>query len=203
MYEPLRAGSPFITAVASSDLSPLGVARLAAQSAWCTAALRMRGVRCGLVTCEYRQPQIYAHGTVILGRVALRGRLAPIELGANAGGHLSVGDRTFINQGASIVATSRIEIGDDVRIGDFVGVYDSDFHPLDELSPSRQAPVKIGNNVWLARGAIVLPGVEIGDHAVVGAGSVVTTSVPDRTLVAGNPAQFVRRLSASPDWRRP
>jgi acetyltransferase-like isoleucine patch superfamily enzyme len=140
---------------------------------------------------------------VILGRVALRGRLAPIELGANAGGRLSIGDRTFINQGASIVATSRIEIGDDVRIGDFVGIYDSDFHPMDEISESRRAPVKIGNNVWLARGAIILPGVEIGDHAVIGAGSVVTTSVPDRTLAAGNPAQIIRRLSASAGWRRP
>jgi acetyltransferase-like isoleucine patch superfamily enzyme len=203
MSEPLHARSSPTTAAASLGLSPLGLARLAAQSAWCTAALRLRGVRCGLVTCEYRQPQIYAHGTVILGRVALRGRLAPIELGANAGGHLSIGDRTFINQGASIIATSRIEIGDDVRIGDFVGIYDSDFHPVDETSVSRQAPVKIGNNVWLARGAIVLPGVEIGDHAVVAAGSVVTMSVPDRTLVAGNPAQIIRRLSASPEWRRP
>ena len=62
--------------------------------------------------------------------------------------------------------------------------------------------MRIGSNVWLGRGAIVLPGVTIGDHAVVAAAAVVARDVPPRTVVAGNPATSLRTLEASDDWRR-
>jgi acetyltransferase-like isoleucine patch superfamily enzyme len=119
------------------------------------------------------------------------------------GGSLTIGERVFVNQGATIVAYVSISIGDDCRIGDYVGIYDTDHHPVEQGAEVRQAPVVIGRNVWLGRGAIVLPGVTIGDHAVVGAGSVITSDVPARTLVAGNPARVVRELSAEDGWRRP
>ena len=63
-------------------------------------------------------------------------------------------------------------------------------------------PIHIGSNVWLGSGAMVMPGVTIGDHAVVGASSIVTHDVPPRCFVAGVPATVVRELKASDDWRR-
>jgi acetyltransferase-like isoleucine patch superfamily enzyme len=177
--------------------------RTVLKSSVCTALVRLRGIECSFVSCEGRLPQIHSRGTVKLARIALRGSLQAVELGATDHGMLAIGARTFINQGASIVATHRIEIGNDVRIGDFVAIYDTDHHPVDELSPTRTAPVRIGDNVWLGRGSIVLPGSKIGAHSVVAAGSVVNGSVEDRTLVAGNPARPIRRLTAHDGWRRP
>jgi acetyltransferase-like isoleucine patch superfamily enzyme len=164
---------------------------------------RRSGVRGGLVTCEGRLPVVHAGGRVRVGRVALRGATAPVEIGAESGGELTVGERVFINQGATVVASLSISIGDDARIGDHVAIYDTDHHPVEQDAPVRRAPVRIGRNVWLARGAIVLPGVTIGDHSVVAAGAVVTDDVPDRALVAGNPARVIRTLAAADDWRRP
>lgn len=138
-----------------------------------------------------------------LGRLALRGMTAPVEIGAVAGGELVIGERVFVNQGASVVAHMSISVGDDCRIGDFAAIYDSDHHPLEQGTETRRAPVVIGRNVWIARGAVVMPGVTIGDHAVVGAGAVVTRDVPPRSLVAGNPARVVREgLRADDGWRR-
>jgi len=176
--------------------------RLAIQTARCAVLLRRRGVRAGLVTCEGRLPVVHTGGRARIGRLAVRGFTAPVELGAVDGGELTIGDRVFVNQGASIVASLSITIGDDVRIGDHVGVYDSNHHPIEQGADVRRAPVAIGRNAWLARGAIVLPGVTIGEHAVVAAGAVVTGDVPARTLVAGNPARAVRALRADEGWRR-
>jgi maltose O-acetyltransferase len=85
-----------------------------------------------------------------------------------------------------------VTIGDDTRIGPAVQVYTAE-HPLDpELRRSgleSGRPVTIGSNVWIGGGAIILPGVCIGDDAVVGAGSVVTHDLPAGARVAGNPAR--------------
>ena len=175
---------------------------LAVQSARCAIRMRRHGIRAGLTTCVGSPPAVYGAGEVKLGRVSFRGVAARAEIGATRGGRLTVGDRVFINQGAVVVATSAITIGDDCRIGDYVAIYDSDFHPLEEGLTTRQAPVVIGRNVWLARGVIVLPGTTIGDHSVVAAGSVIRGEVADRTLIAGNPAAPVRQLSARAEWRR-
>lgn len=176
---------------------------LIARSAMATAVLRARGVRCGVVTCDGRLPALVTGGEVRLGdRLAFRNRVARSEIGAVAGARLAIGDRGFVNQGAVIVASTSITIGDDVRIGDHAAIYDSDHHALEEGAPVTTAPVRIGANVWIARAAIVLPGVTVGDHSVVAAGAVVTRSVPERSLVAGNPARVVRALAASEGWRR-
>src|SRR5579875_4081035 len=144
---------------------------LAISSARTAVRLRRRGIRPeGLVTSEGRPPIVQGGGRIALGRVAFRGLAAPAEIGALAGGSLTVGDRVFVNQGATIVATLAITIGDDCRIGDYVAISDSDFHPVEEGRPVTRAPVDIGRNVWLARSAVVLPGARIGDHAVSAAG---------------------------------
>lgn len=177
-------------------------ASLAIQTARCSLLMRRRGVKSGVVTCEGQLPVLHSEGTVSLGRVALRGFQAPVELGATGGGRLTVGDRVFINQGATVTAALSIEVGDDCRIGDFTAIYDSDHHPVEQGAEVRRAPVTIGRNVWIARGATVLPGVTIGDHVVVAAGAVVTEDVPARSLVAGNPARVLRTLQAEDGWRR-
>jgi acetyltransferase-like isoleucine patch superfamily enzyme len=176
--------------------------RLALGTATTLARLKLRGIGAGLVTSEGRNPIIHSGGIISLGRVALRGTTAAVELGAQPGGRLTIGDRVFINQGVTLVAHHDITVGDDCRIGDYVAIYDTDHHAVDQETPVRSAPVRIGRNVWIARGAIVMPGVTIGDHSVVAAASVVTADVPPRTLVAGNPARAVRELTAADRWRR-
>ena len=132
------------------------------------------------------------------------------SIGVN--GRCTVGDFTLLN-GALVMAEEKIEIGSHCLISWNVGIADSDFHPLDPAQrlidaqavapffkdrPPRPklktAPVKISDNVWIGMNATILKGVTIGENSVVAAGSVVTKSVPPNTVVAGNPAVFVKQL---------
>jgi acetyltransferase-like isoleucine patch superfamily enzyme len=177
--------------------------RLYFKSAICTAWFRMRGVQSPTVSCSGRLPVLYSQGHIKIGNMFLmRGPLLACELGAQKGGRLEIGNRVFINQGAIVVASSHIEIGDDTLIGEFAAIYDSNHHSLDALHPTKSAPVIIGSNVWLCRGAVVLPGSKIGDHTVVAAGSVVKGDLPSCVLAAGNPAQVVRTLDIPEGWNR-
>src|SRR5262249_32645799 len=126
----------------------------------------------------------------------------PVEVGAGKDGSLVLGERVFINTGATVVASHSIVVGDDCLIGDLVAIFDTNHHPMQPSRPTRRAPVRLGNNVWIGRAAIILPGVTIGDHAVIAAGSVVTDDVPARTLVAGVPARPIRTLDIPDGWRR-
>lgn len=105
-----------------------------------------------------------------------------------------IGDGVFMNFGCTILDTTIVEIGDLTQIGPNVQILAAD-HPRDPahrramLEFSR--PVKIGRNVWIGAGALILPGVTIGDDAIVGAGSVVTRDVPAGATVVGNPARQV------------
>jgi acetyltransferase-like isoleucine patch superfamily enzyme len=100
------------------------------------------------------------------------------------------------------VATHRIEVGDNCLIGDLVAIFDSNHHSLEPSYPTRIGPVRLGVNVWVGRLATILPGVTVGDHAVIAAGSIVTKDVPTRTLVAGAPARPIRTLEIPEGWRR-
>jgi maltose O-acetyltransferase len=112
------------------------------------------------------------------------------------GGRFVVGDRTVFNFGLDLAATGSVEIGHDVMIGTHVMIIDNDFHdPVDHDRMPEPRPVVIGDGAWIGNRAIVLPGVTIGDRAVIGAGSVVMTDIPPRTLAMGNPARVIKRLS--------
>lgn len=100
------------------------------------------------------------------------------------------------------MATLGIEIGDDCNIAELTAIWDSNYHPLEQGDEIKQAKTIVGRNVWIGRGSMILPGVQIGDNAVIAAGSVVTTNVDSNTLVAGNPARTVRTFRAEPNWRR-
>jgi acetyltransferase-like isoleucine patch superfamily enzyme len=102
---------------------------------------------------------------------------------------------TYVNRYTVLDASDRLEIGANCMIGPHGYLTDHDHgHSPGKLiseQPLVSAPVRIGNNVWLGAGVIVLKGVTIGDNAVVGAGSVVTKDVPAGTKVAGVPAKLI------------
>jgi maltose O-acetyltransferase len=159
--------------------------------------------RTGLITCAGKAPKLISGGKITIGRLGINGFIAPAQLGAAKGGSLEIGKNVFINQGATVVSHLSITIGDNVKIGDFVGIYDSDFHPIEPSTEIKKASVVIEDGVWIGRSAIILPGVTIGANAVVAAGSVVTKSVPPATLVAGVPAKEIRKLKTQEGWIRP
>jgi maltose O-acetyltransferase len=113
------------------------------------------------------------------------------------GSNTSVGDRFYANTGCTFLDSAPVTIGDRVLFGPAVQLLGAT-HPLEaELRAQGleyAEPISIGDDVWLGGGAIVLPGVTIGDRAVVGAGSVVTRAVPADVVVAGNPARVIRSL---------
>jgi acetyltransferase-like isoleucine patch superfamily enzyme len=175
------------------------------------AQLRLRLRRLGGQRVEWgRLPMFWggpltleAQGEVTIGeRLKAYGAPVPARVTAAAGGRVAIGDRVMLNYGVEIYAARSITIGADTQIGDLAAIYDTNFHQVEEGAEVAVAPVAIGSNVWIGRLAVVLPGVTIGDHAVVAAGAIVTGDVPARTLVAGNPARVVREVRASNGWRR-
>ncbi|MDQ2834724.1 MAG: sugar O-acetyltransferase [Acidobacteriota bacterium] len=108
------------------------------------------------------------------------------------GYNIHLGTGVFLNFNCVLLDVNPIEIGDRTQIGPAVQIYAAD-HPRDP--EARRAdlecgkPVRIGANVWIGGGAILLPGVTIGDDAIIGAGSIVTRDVARGVTVAGNPAQ--------------
>ena len=117
--------------------------------------------------------------------------------GRGATGRLVIGADCFINQDCVFDATAPIVIGENVNLGH--GVLITTSHHLTG-GPERRGgrlepkPVRIGDGAWLASRVIVLPGVDVGNGAIVGAGAVVTRSVPPHSLVAGVPAREIKRL---------
>jgi acetyltransferase-like isoleucine patch superfamily enzyme len=113
---------------------------------------------------------------------------------------LEVGDHSNIGPGVVISASKLVRIGSHVRISSGVMIADNPGHPLDPVarrtrpvSPDQVRPVIIEDDVWIGSHAIILPGVTLGRGAIVGAGSVVTRDVAPGDVVAGNPAQVIRR----------
>lgn len=109
-----------------------------------------------------------------------------------------IGNNVAINNAFSIVAFSTIIIEDDVLIGVNCSIIDNDGHHLDadkrNTGIPKSAPVTIKDNAFLGSNVTVLKGVTIGKNSVIGNGSVVTRSIPDNVIAAGNPAQVIRNL---------
>jgi maltose O-acetyltransferase len=112
------------------------------------------------------------------------------------GYNIHVGRGVFMNFNCVVLDVTPVHIGDGTQIGPGVQIYAAD-HPRDynvRLSGLENGkPVVIGKNVWIGGGAIILPGVTIGDDAIVGAGSVVTRDVAAGATVAGNPARLLKK----------
>jgi maltose O-acetyltransferase len=132
---------------------------------------------------------------VIGGRVQIMCQFAPTVFTVFEGARLEIGDRTFLNYGADISATKLVRIGRDCLIGTHAIILDNDYHgAIDRHRRPESRPVTIGDRVWIGNRVIVLPGVTVGDDAILGAGSVVTADVPAGAIVAGNPARLVKQL---------
>jgi len=112
------------------------------------------------------------------------------------GTNIELGERVFFNFNCVVLDVCRVRIGDFTLIGPAVQIY-TPMHPLDagaRRSAEFGKPVAIGSDVWIGGGAIILPGVQIGSRAVIGAGSVVTRDVPTAVFAAGNPCRVIRRI---------
>jgi maltose O-acetyltransferase len=115
------------------------------------------------------------------------------------GDNVHVGDSFFANFGCVVLDVCRVDVGDHVMFGPGVHVYTAT-HPLDAAARREGLeygrPVTLGDDVWVGGGAVLNPGVTVGDRAVVAAGAVVTGDVPPDTVVGGNPARVIRELDA-------
>ena len=96
-----------------------------------------------------------------------------------------------------IQAYNGIEIGEGTNIAPGVGIVSANHDPLDNGRHLPAPPIRIGRRCWIGMNAVILPGVTLGDNVIVGAGAVVTESVPAYSVVAGNPARLIRRLEGA------
>lgn len=109
---------------------------------------------------------------------------------------VEIGHKSYINHDSEIRCRKKITIGDNVSIAYGVLIQDSDYHNIydENGSPKPQTlPITIGDNVWIGANAIILKGVTLGEGCIVAAGSVVTKSVPNNSLVGGNPARIIKQ----------
>ena len=138
---------------------------------------------------------ISSQGTIEVGDdLTIRSRKHNmVEIFCARDAHLSFGRNVFMNQGVRIACSQEISIGDNALIGDETVILDNDFHGVAN-SPAKAAPVRIESDVWLGTRVIVLRGVTIGRGCIVGAGAVVTRSIPPYTFAAGVPAQVIKSL---------
>ncbi|MFC7520000.1 sugar O-acetyltransferase [Xanthomonas populi] len=136
-------------------------------------------------------------------------RLAEVGAGAvirppfrcDYGYNIRLGAGAFLNFNCVILDICEVSIGEGTQVGPAVQFYAAD-HPRDAAGRASGLefgrPIRIGRNVWIGGGAIILPGVSIGDDAVIGAGAVVTRDVPAGATALGNPAR-VRASRDAPD----
>jgi maltose O-acetyltransferase len=139
-----------------------------------------------------------AGGDVEFGGVTLVGTVVPIEIVSHEGSHISIGEHTFINYGASITAYREVRIGRHCLLGHHLRIIDRNEYGIEQREiASPAAPVLIEDHVWIGAHVIILPGVRIGRHSAIGAGSVVTKDVPANCLAVGNPARVLRQMIAT------
>lgn len=107
--------------------------------------------------------------------------------------NISVGNRSApgMNAGAYVQARNGIQIGHNLRMGPGVGLISANHLPGDYDQHTTDAPIQIGDNVWIGMNTVILPGVCIGDNVIVGANAVVNSDLPANVLAAGNPCRVI------------
>jgi acetyltransferase-like isoleucine patch superfamily enzyme len=141
-----------------------------------------------LAGCEVGK-HVLVHGPLLIERrgvlsvgakCVFAGGPFPTALRVERSGRLEVGAKCYFNYGANFEVSESVQVGPNCMFGSYVRVSDA-----------RGAPVVFGRDVWVAHGAVINPGVTVGDGAVVSAGSVVTHDVPAGMLAIGNPARMM------------
>ena len=114
------------------------------------------------------------------------------------GSNIMLGEKVFFNFNCILLDVTLITVGSRTLFGPNVQLYTAT-HPVDYLVRSSGLeygkPILIGEDVWIGGGAIVCPGVKIGNRSVIGAGSVVTKDIPDDVIAAGNPCRVIKKLT--------
>ncbi len=113
------------------------------------------------------------------------------------GTNILLGQKCFFNFNCVVLDVCQVKVGDYTLFGPAVQIYTAT-HPLNAALRRKQEfgkPLEIGSDVWVGGGAIICPGVKIGDRAVIGAGSVVTRDVPPGVSAAGNPCRVIREIT--------
>jgi maltose O-acetyltransferase len=132
----------------------------------------------------------------LIGRLGDRAEIVP-PFACDYGEHISLGQGAFVNFNCVFLDCAPVTIGERAQLGPAVQLLAAD-HPLDPAA-RRQGrenakPIAIGADAWLGGGAIVLPGIAVGDGSVIGAGSVVTEPIPPGVVAVGNPCRVIREL---------
>ncbi|MEY2688433.1 MAG: hypothetical protein RL375_2631 [Pseudomonadota bacterium] len=143
-------------------------------------------------------PDVRGSAQVRLGRGAL---IYPgVVLETQGAGRIEIGDDVVLSTGVHIVAFEHVSLGAGAMLGEYTSLRDANHRTsLESVRTSGHdaAPITVGRNVWIGRGACVLAGVRLGDHAIVAANAVVTRDVAAATLVGGVPARCLRRPGAA------
>jgi acetyltransferase-like isoleucine patch superfamily enzyme len=161
------------------------------------AALWLRGCNhVGERTRTFRRPHVENRGRIVIGsRVRLNSTWAPVELVTGPEGIIEIADGVFINYGTLISAQTRVRIGENVMVGNYSIIADTEIPGIGEppgapLVESRA--VEIGDGAWIASRVTVLPGARIGAGAVIAAGSIVSGDIPAGAVAGGIPARILR-----------
>jgi serine acetyltransferase len=161
----------------------------------------------------YRAAGMHIHGHVSLRAIEVRQRAQSITLEEGAAldrgvvllatsdrARIVIGPRTYINRHTMIDADELIEIGERTMIGPFCYITDHDHAVQAGAAPADgplvTAPTRLGARCWIGAHVTILKGVSIGDGTVVGAGSVVTKSLPAGVIAVGNPAKVLREIAS-------
>ena len=114
------------------------------------------------------------------------------------GYNISIGEKFFANHNCIFLDAEKITIGDRVLLGPNVHLYTTT-HPTNARKRAMGiqliAPVDIGNDCWIGGNTVVMPGVSIGSGSIIGAGSVVTTSIPSDVIAVGSPCKVIRQVN--------
>jgi acetyltransferase-like isoleucine patch superfamily enzyme len=152
-----------------------------------------------------------AYSRITINTLSYKDRMAKAivkEFGDNAniippftcdyGCNVKVGDNTVINHSGVFLDTNEINIGKHALIGPKSGLYGA-IHPFDVEARNegieKAKTINIGDGAWLGGKVTVVPGVSIGKHSVIGAGSVVTKDIPDDVVAVGNPCRVIRKIT--------
>lgn len=117
--------------------------------------------------------------------------LTPFQI--DLGNNMTIGNQVFINHGFTAMAIGGIELKDGVQIGPNVSLITAN-HDLNDKSILIGKGIVVEENAWIGEGAKIMPGVTIGQNAIVAGGSVVTKDVAPNTIVGGNPAKVIKEI---------